>query len=89
MGRKKLDRAHALLRGYWQVGPEGGQDEPPTRGAKGAGGVEYAGGDGGGWIAGRAAVAEEAEPEVAEALAGPLRPRPNPPLRARRREVKT
>jgi len=52
-------------------------------------GLEQAGGDGddgSGWVAGRAAVVEEAEPQVAEALAGPLRPRPNPPLRARRRE---
>ena len=93
MGRKKLDRAHALPRGYWQVGPEG------TRRAAAAlevrrerNGLEQAGGDGddgSGWIAGRAAVVEEAEPEVAEALAGPLRPRPIPPLRSRRREVKT
>lgn len=60
--------------------------EPPTRrGAQGAERTERAGGDvdgGGGWIAGGAAVVEEAEPEVAEALAGPLRPRPLPPLRA-------
>jgi hypothetical protein len=48
------------------------------------------GGDGyygGGWSPRGAAVAEEAQPEVPEALAGPLRSRPLPPLRTRCREV--
>jgi hypothetical protein len=44
---------------------------------------------GGRWAPGRAAVAEEAQPQVPEAVSGLLRPRPlpPPPLRAGRREV--
>jgi hypothetical protein len=42
---------------------------------------------GGGWAPIRATVAEEAQPQVPEAVSGLLRPRPLPPLRAGRREV--